>query len=208
MCGRYTRKAAAEQIYEHFGIDPDEEFADIRIEPSFDIAPGSMQPVVRLTDAGEREIVLMRWGFKMPIQGKTKLVFNTKAETVMDSPLWRSRFMQNRCLVPASSFFEWPKKIKTEIGVRGHGVIGFASLWGTWKNPSTNQVEPTFSIFTTEPNSVMQPIHNRQPAILDPREYEEWFTRSERPPAHLLRIFPEDRMTIAPAAANIPTLFD
>jgi len=34
--------------------------------------------------------------------------------------------------------------------------------------------------------------------ILDPSEYDEWLAPSERPPAHLLRILPEEKMVITP----------
>lgn len=34
----------------------------------------------------------------------------------------------------------------------------------------------------------MRPVHDRQPAILEPRDYEEWLSASERPPMHLLRL--------------------
>lgn len=38
--------------------------------------------------------------------------------------------------------------------------------------------------------------HNRQAIIPEPREYTEWLTDSERPPLHLLRIFPDDDLVI------------
>ena len=44
----------------------------------------------------------------------------------------------------------------------------------------------------------MQALHNRQPVILDPAEYEEWLSPTDRPPVHLLRILPDERMHIAP----------
>ncbi len=199
MCGRYTRKAAAKVIYSHFGIDPDEEFTDIRIEPSWDIAPGSEQPVCIETEQG-RELAVMRWGFKLP----DRLLFNTKSEGVAASKFWSSRIGQ-RCIVPASTFFEWQKvKGKTgtkyEISVPGRELFGFAGLWGNWANAKTRSMEPTFSIFTSEPNANMLAIHDRQPIVLEPKDYEEWLAPSERPPLHLLRILPEERMNIVRVA--------
>src|SRR5260370_27026909 len=60
MCGRYVRRATKKAIADWFGVDPEHlpEFG-----PSFNIAPQTFQPVVRLApETGEREIVLMRWG--------------------------------------------------------------------------------------------------------------------------------------------------
>ena len=175
----------------------EDDCSDIRLSPSMDCRPGSLQPVVSVDENGERQVVVMRWGFNMTIQGKVKTVFNAKSEGVLESKLWKSR-VKTRCIVPASSFIEWPNKVKTEIGLSGQDVIGFAGLWGMWTNLRTNEAEPTFSIFTTEPNSVMESIHNRQPVILNPGEYEEWIQTSERPPVHLLRVFPEENMIVAP----------
>lgn len=169
-------------------------------------SPGSMADVVRVR-TGERELVSMRWGFNMTIQGKKKMVFNTKTENVMNSPLWRKRFTENRCIVPASCFLEWPNKVKTAINIKGQELIGFAALWGQWANPKTNLVEPAFSIFTTEPNAVMQSVHNRQPVILNPSEYDEWLEPTQRGPVHLLRVFSDEVTVVAPFDAPEPTLF-
>lgn len=40
----------------------------------------------------------------------------------------------------------------------------------------------------------MRPVHNRQPTILEPRDYAEYLTETERPPLHLLRILPGEEM--------------
>ena len=42
----------------------------------------------------------------------------------------------------------------------------------------------------------MAEIHNRQAAILEPRDYAEWFAPTARPPLHLLRIVPPEEMNI------------
>jgi putative SOS response-associated peptidase YedK len=51
-------------------------------------------------------------------------------------------------------------------------------------------------VITSEPNEVMAEIHDRQPVILEPKDYVEWFNPSDRPPIHLLRILPADEMSI------------
>jgi putative SOS response-associated peptidase YedK len=48
----------------------------------------------------------------------------------------------------------------------------------------------------------MAEIHNRQPVILEPREYAEWLDESERPPVHLLRILPDEHLVIDPVKAQ------
>jgi len=43
----------------------------------------------------------------------------------------------------------------------------------------------------------MSAIHNRQPVVLEPREYAEWLEESERPPLHLLRILSDKDLMIS-----------
>jgi putative SOS response-associated peptidase YedK len=68
---------------------------------------------------------------------------------------------------------------------------------GTVAESKNGAVGDTFAVITTDPNSKMAEIHNRQQVILEPREYAEWLEESERPPVHLLRILPDADMTIA-----------
>jgi putative SOS response-associated peptidase YedK len=136
-------------------------------EEDNDAALGQIQPVVRMGDEG-RTLENMRWGFKLP----KKLVFNTRSDTVLESNFWKKKFEEHRCLIPASSFFEWHgekgHKTKYEVVVPGHKFFAMAGLWAPFKNPRTERWEHTFSIFTSDPNGLMVPIHDRQPIILDP----------------------------------------
>jgi putative SOS response-associated peptidase YedK len=98
---------------------------------------------------------------------------------------------------------EWKKtttgpKPKYRLSVKGRHVFGMAGLWGAWKNPKTGQWEDTFAIITDDPNTKMSEIHDRQAVILDPREYAEWLSESERPPLHLLRTLQDDNLVIDP----------
>lgn len=217
MCGRfkYSRKdklALAKELGVSIEDIPDfsDEFhPEQYMTGERECPPGSMQSVARQID-GVREFVDMRWGFNLTMAGKRTLVFNTKSENVLESRMWKPRFTKDRCIVPASAFYEWKKANgkmgqKYAISVAGRESFGFAGLWGNWTNPKTNQVEATFSIFTTAPNEMFTEYHNRQPVILDPSEYEEWLAPSERPPVHLLRILPAEKMAIAQVEID-PTL--
>jgi putative SOS response-associated peptidase YedK len=69
-----------------------------------------------------------------------------------------------------------------------------AAVWRLWKNPKTEQWERTFAILTGEPNELMAPIHSRMTTFLEPHDYEEYLAPAERPPVHLLRILPANKM--------------
>jgi putative SOS response-associated peptidase YedK len=192
MCGRYEagqKQKIAEAFHVSVMLD------DVYFGQGVECAPGSVQPVIYMKD-GERQVGEMRWGFKLP----DRLLFNARSDTLATAPFWRER-LQNRCIVPASSFFEWQKtapepRPKYKLTAKGRNVLGMAGLWGPWKNPKTDQWEDTFAIITSDPNSKMSEIHNRQPVILEPRDYAEWIAESERQPVHLLRILPDEDMTV------------
>lgn len=194
MCGRYRRRSDKQRIAEVFHVGMDLE--EIYLGPEDDIAPGSIQPVVVTGEAGEREIALMRWGFKLP----DRHLFNVRSEGIERAPFWKDSFQQRRCIIPADAIFEWSeaepgrKKPKYEIVIPGREPFGIAGVWKLWKNPKSNHWEKTFAVITGEPNELMQPIHDRLTTILDPRDYDEYLSEAERPPVHLLRIPPPEKM--------------
>ena len=192
MCGRYRRRSDKQRIAEAFHVGMGLE--ELYLEPEDDIAPGSVQPVVLTGESGEREIALMRWGFKLP----DRLLFNARSEGIEQASFWKESFQKRRCIVPADAVVEWQqgegrkKKPKYEVVIPGREPFGMAGVWKPWKNPKTGEWEKTFAVITGEPNEVTQPIHPRLTTILDPRDYEEYLATGDRMPAHLLRIPPSE----------------
>jgi len=197
MCGRYRRKSDKQEIAEAFRVSVGLDGLDFLAED--DIAPGSMQPVVSLNSDGQRQLELMRWGFKLP----ERLLFNARSEGIESSNFWKEAFLEGRVIVPADSIFEWKempkgqKKPKYEFTVLGEEPFGMAGVSKLWKNSKTNQWERTFAIITGEPNEIMTPIHDRMTTFLQPRDYAEYLETAERPPVHLLRILPSEKMHAA-----------
>jgi putative SOS response-associated peptidase YedK len=203
MCGRYKRKGDKQRIADAFHINGSLEETDF--DEDEDCAPGSIQPVVRVGDNGERDLTLMRWGFKLP----DRFLFNVRSEEVTTARFWKDKFSENLCIIPATSYFEWPDKAEKpkptyEITMPGREYLGIAGVWAPWKNPKTYQWEKTFSTFTSEPNALIEKIHVRQPVILEPRDFKEWLTPTERLPVHLLRIVPEEEMLMTLVSAEKP----
>lgn len=52
-------------------------------------------------------------------------------------------------------------------------LFSLAGLYDTWTDPDGNKLS-TCTIITTEPNSLMEDIHNRMPVILRPEDEAEW----------------------------------
>jgi putative SOS response-associated peptidase YedK len=144
MCGRYRRRSEKQRIAELFAASVGLE--ELYLEADDDAAPSSMQPLIRISEHGERQIVLMRWGFK---RENGKLLFNARAESINDVSFWKKSFSLRRCIVPADSFFEWwktqqGKKPRFEFTIQGGKPFGMAAIWAPWKNPKANQWEDTF----------------------------------------------------------------
>jgi len=180
-------------------------FDDSYFAPSFNIAPQTFQPVVRLdSETGERELTVMRWGL-VPFWSKEgTAAFNTinaKAEMVATSPAYREPWKRRRCLVPADWFYEWKKidektKQPYAISLKDGGLFAFAGLWDTWKDKATGDELLTYTILTTDPNELLETIHNRMPVILSREDYSRWMSPAD--PAHLpvdlLRPYRADEM--------------
>ena len=84
-------------------------------------------------------------------------------------------------------------------GRRGHSELGpfaFAGLWDVWRKPDGKKVE-SFTIITTEPNELIEPIHNRMPVILRPEDEEPWldvFRTTFTKARSVLKSFPAELM--------------
>lgn len=203
MCGRYARRSDKQKIAELFAIHgpviPD-------FGPSWNVAPQTFQPVVRLNqDTGQREIVLMRWGL-IPYWAKEPSIglrtINAKGETITTAPAFREAIKYRRCLVPADAFYEWQKldaknKQPFAIAMKDEKPYALAGLWEKWKDRKVGTDLLTFTVITTDPNEIVQPLHDRMPVIIPERDYDRWLDVSDaqRLPLDLLRPFDADKMT-------------
>ena len=182
MCGRYGRRADKQRIAEWMQTHNTSVFDETYLAPSYNVAPTYFQPIVRLDRDGLRELTVMRWGL-VPYWAKdSKIGFSTinaKSETVTTSPTFREAMKRRRCLVPAEWFYEWQKMdAKTKqpyaISLRDDFLFAFAGLWERWKDKAKDQVLETYTVLTTDPNELLESIHNRMPVILAPKDYQRW----------------------------------
>jgi len=194
MCGRFKRGSDKQRVAKVFkvtaGLD------ETVFDEGDDLRPQSMQPVIYTNEVGDRQMELMRWAFKLP----DRLLFNARSEGIEHSKFWKDAFLTGRCILPGDAIYEWQeaekgkKKPKYEFTIPGQQPFGMAAVWKLWKNPKTNHWEKTFAVLTGEPNELMAPIHDRMTTFLEPRDYEEYLAPAERPPVHLLRVFPASKM--------------
>jgi putative SOS response-associated peptidase YedK len=163
--------------------------------------------VVKLAAGGSTELVSMRWGL-VPWWWKKALKelpasFNARAESVADRPMFRDAFRRNRCVIPASGYYEWLKRPDGRqpyfISAADGGVLSSAGLWDRWKNPETGEPVISCTIIVTDANALTRPIHDRMPVVLDEANIGPWLkgeagTELLRPAAgNRLRMWPVSR---------------
>ena len=201
MCGRYDLNETGRRIRVKFNVDQ----LPI-IEPSHDVRPTEMRPIVRSTRHGDaRECVLARWGlvphWAKDIKFGTKCI-NARSETVATMAAYKDAFKRKRCLILATAFYEWTgekgQKTKWRITVKDEPLFAFAGLWEWWRDPSKPS-EPgieTYTILTTEPNDLLSDFHDRMPVIVMEKDYDAWL---EDGSPELLRPIPSEMVEIAKA---------
>jgi putative SOS response-associated peptidase YedK len=213
MCGRFARRSTQEVLADWFGVELEEMpwFA-----PDYNVAPQTMQPVVRLNrGTGKREFALMRWGL-VPYWAKDAKIgystINARAEEAATKPLFREALNRRRCLVPADAFYEWQRiNSKTKrpfaFAMQDGKPYAFAGLWERWK-PKEGEPLETFTILTTDPNELAERVHDRMPVILDPKDYSRWMEPADsgdpaRPPVDLLRPYRAEKMRSWPVHERV-----
>jgi putative SOS response-associated peptidase YedK len=90
------------------------------------------------------------------------------------------------------------------IALKSGEPYSFAGLWESWQ-PKDGAPLETFTILTTDPNPLMEPIHNRMPVILEPQDYTRWLDPGDttRPPIDLLRPYPAEKMQAWPVSDRV-----
>src|SRR5919201_3457482 len=123
MCGRYDLDATAEELAARFGVPLRELSVPVVAgapanvtnmtagwRPRYNIAPRQHNPVVRRDGDGRNELELMQWGLVPAWSKEAKVPYSTinaRAETVASKPAFRKPLSAQRCLVPATGYFEW-----------------------------------------------------------------------------------------------------
>lgn len=224
MCGRYSNKYDGRKLVIRYHA----ENRNFQSLPSQNIAPTQLAPVV-IFDGEKRLLKAMKWGlipsWAKDVRAGVKC-FNARAETAADKPTFRSSFKSRRCLIPVDAFYEWREEVELRrvtiaehkndgvkanqlptgrkvkrpyrFKVVGEEIFSLAGLWSIWGNPKGEEIE-SFTILTTEPNSLLAQYHNRMPVIL-PRDKEQVWVDSGFSNTVLLqgmlRPFPSELMNV------------
>ena len=117
-----------------------------------------------------RQARRVAWGLPARFRGGSILI-NARMETVAEKPTFRRAFAGSRCLVPASGWYEWSApKTPWHIGAADGEVMGFAGLL------LRHEGEDRFVILTGLSTGGLSDIHNRQPLVIAPADFDAWLT--------------------------------
>jgi putative SOS response-associated peptidase YedK len=188
MCNNYEQLVAWEDFRRmmeqlELGMPTGQSEADLpRAE---DIRINDPGPVMRAA-GNVVELVPMTFGFP-PARPRGGPVFNFRSEG-------RRFDKSNRCLVPASAFFEFTgtryPKAKHRFTLAGAPFMAIAGLWR-----ETEGALPAFAMLTTEPGEDVRPYHDRQVAVLRPEDWAAWLYLT-RPERELLRPLPKGALQV------------
>ncbi|QQR51994.1 SOS response-associated peptidase [bacterium] len=172
MCGRFSL-IKAQQDLEHYYHH--ELAGEGYRGPNYNVAPTQYAPVV--TSDG---LEMMKWGLIPQWAKDEKIAYsmiNAVGETVFEKPTYKKPIITQRCLVPATGFYEWLKlgtdKIPQYFTIKDRELFSFAGLFITRKDVEGRELK-TFTILTTTPNELVAKVHDRMPVILSHDEEKEW----------------------------------
>ena len=196
MCGRFGLFAELEDLAGHF---------DFRAEPlqgsylpRWNIPPTASILTV-LGNGAARAAGMMRWGLtpshSRNSRSAPRLLFNARAETIDQRPIFRNAFAGRRCLAPANGFYEWQAgtgRTKTPqwISHRDGSPVAFAGIW--YGAQPDEEDQGICVIITTAANALVARIHDRMPVILPPEHFGAWLSDRSDPDALLAMLGSRD----------------
>jgi len=203
MCARFTLFTPGDRIARMFRLGQVP-----TLQPRYNVAPSQLVAVVGTKASGSgRGLAMFRWGFvphwaAAPNGPRT---VNAKAETAAEKPMFGDSVRHRRCLIPADGFYEWedtPQGKKPLFYRLSSGEpMALAGIWDCWPGPTEKLF--TCAILTTPANPLVEPVHDRMPAILPEEAWDAWLDPNRTDPAKLLPLLQPlsaGRMEVVPAS--------
>lgn len=179
MCNRYAHKIPRDEWVAHFGVDPPLELPRSQFE-RYNVAPSQTVPAV-IERRRKREFALLTWGFALNAKASS-LHFNARSETAVQSYTFGAAFQTQRCILPASGFYEWePTGAKPQPWY-------FDAADGTPLALGAILNGETVAILTTSANKTVGRLHQRMPLLLRPEQFDRWLEPKPLGPEELWSI--------------------
>jgi len=204
VCGRFTQKYTWSELVELYRLTQPPQ----NLRPNYNVCPTDPVSVIIPGESGlflmpMRWQLIPRW-WKKPLK-ELPATFNARAETVAERPMFRDAFKRNRCLIPASGYFEWQTtadgKQPYYITPRNGSGLTMAGLWEEWRDRVHNETIASCTMIITTANSFVRAIHDRMPVILEPGNIGSWLSGSAG--TELLKPAPEDALRMWPISKRV-----
>ncbi|WP_432664023.1 SOS response-associated peptidase [Wukongibacter baidiensis] len=175
MCGRFQLAIELDRILEKYGVLK----ANVDFLPQKEIFPTNKSIIV-VKNGIEKDIKMVKWGFTASF-AKRPLI-NARSETVSIKPTFKDSFIQRRCLVPVSGYFEWKKDSGQSVKYIIRSEDSIFSLAGIYKslNDRDGRVIEEYTILTRPANKNIRHIHERMPVIIDSKYEDVWLNKDVR----------------------------
>ena len=186
MCGRFSLSSNLEELQNEFSNEISGNFP-----AKYNISPGQTSVVISLKK-NNFYLNKIHWGFKVP--KLEKLVINARSETIIEKPLFKNLLLQNRCLIPANSWFEWDNEKKPYlIKHKKNDIIAFAGLQRLEENK-----ERSFVIITAEAGRNLKTIHKRTPLVINKENFLFWLGNDYEKACNILKPMNANEYTFHP----------
>lgn len=166
---------------QQFGVSPDLLPAELQ-RPRYNVGRNAWVPVIRQEITGQRELVLMRWGY---VHHSVRASQPRLQPLTIQSPrLFRPYFEESshtrRCLIPVNGYYTWhgwedgpglPYYVRLRSGL----PFLMAGVYDTWNG------EDRFAIIMARANETLSKIYPWMPAIIDPAAMSQWFAHGQWP---------------------------
>lgn len=149
-----------------------------------EIRPTDMVPVLAPSAKTRSETVFpMIWGYS-PAPGGS-LLLNARVESADRKPTFRDSWLQRRCIIPASWYFEWQhflssdgkKKTGDKYAIQPSGA-SLTLLAGLYR---IENGFPHFVVLTRDSPEGIRFLHDRMPVILEPAQAAQWIHPESSP---------------------------
>ena len=150
-----------------------------------DVHPTDIAPVIAPSSKKHSPTVFpMVWGFTNPRGGSP--IVNCRTETASGKQFWQDSWLQRRCVIPASYYFEWSNEYRTD-GTKQKYLLqpkdsNITFLAGLYRIEERNGLKiPVFTVLTREPGESIRFIHDRMPVILPAGRIRDWIAPNSNP---------------------------
>jgi len=188
MCGRYFFDLSSNELksyYDHVVLNATAKHIRLGFDEIF---PTNYIVTLGLNQDSKVVPEFAQWGFQGFKPGQRMI--NARSETVEEKKTFSKAFIENRCVIPVSGFYEWDSEKRKLLFTAGDSDVFY--LGGFYRVHKTGAGFETESIImTTKPNESVSPIHYRMPLITQKDYIREWITNSDFARSYLTAKMPE-----------------